>query len=86
MILTNKNEKNIVQEIHNVLQQRIQEAPESDESSTFVPYYDSILDEHDKHNLAEVKMSYMIYDKVKNQSVSSYTKKNNSSSSTSSLI
>ena len=49
-------------------------APPTDISATFVPYYDSILDETKKSTLVEIKMSPVIHDKVKNQSLINYLK------------
>jgi hypothetical protein len=45
MILTNKNEKRVVKEIHKKMKEFIKECPPNEVSSTFIPYYDSIIDE-----------------------------------------
>jgi hypothetical protein len=55
-----------VKEVHSKLVEHMKNAPPSDISSTFVPYYDSILDEAKKSNIGEIKMSSTISDKVKN--------------------
>lgn len=49
MILTNKNEKTIVKNLHEQLTKTIEDCPESEISSSFVPFYDSILDESNKN-------------------------------------
>ena len=61
--------------IHARILEHIAKAPDTDISCTFVPYYDSILDEHKKSNLGEIKMSPMIADKVRTQSLKGYFKK-----------
>ena len=48
MILTNKNQKKIVKEINALLKEKIKNCPFTDMSSTYLPYYDSILDEEKK--------------------------------------
>lgn len=65
MILTNKNQKKIVKLIQEKIQEFIQNTPPSEVSSTFAPYYDIIIDEKQKSNLQEVKMSQIVSDKVK---------------------
>jgi hypothetical protein len=54
MILTNKNEKKIVKDLCDKLKEKVRNCPFTEQTSTFVPYYDSILDEEKKSNLAEV--------------------------------
>lgn len=46
-----------------------------DVSSTFVPYYDSILDEEQKSQLGEIQMSSVCADKVISLGLSSFLKK-----------
>jgi hypothetical protein len=48
MILTNKNEKIVVKSLHEKLKSIVAVCPESEISQTFVPYYDSIIDESNK--------------------------------------
>jgi hypothetical protein len=74
MVLTNKNQKKIVKVFHSKIQEHIDNAPDTDISCTFVPYYDSILDENKKSNLGEIAMSPLIVDKVRNQSLKGYFK------------
>lgn len=66
MILTNKNQQKIVEEINAKISEHMASAPQTTISSTFVPYYDSILGEAEKSALGEIKMSPVIHDKVKN--------------------
>jgi hypothetical protein len=66
MILTNKNQKKIVKTMNEKISDYIKNVKISEVSSTFVPYYDIILDEQDKSNLGEVPMSDLISDRVKN--------------------
>ena len=51
------------------IEEHMKSVEESDVSCTFVPYYDSILDEASKSSLGEIKMSPLISDKVKNFSL-----------------
>jgi hypothetical protein len=66
LLLTNKNEKKVVKELHESIKFRTESSVLSLISSTYVPHYDSIIDENNKSNLAEVKMSDIINSKVKN--------------------
>ena len=65
MILTNKNQKKIVKELNLKLKEKIKAAVYEDYSSTFIPYYDSILDEESKSNLTEIHMTENCANKVK---------------------
>jgi hypothetical protein len=55
MILTNKNEKKIVKELCDKLKEKVRNCVFTEQSSSFIPYYDSILDEEKKSNLAEIQ-------------------------------
>lgn len=44
-------------------------AKNSEYSSTFVPYYDSIIDLKNRHELGEIKMTDDISDRVKDHSI-----------------
>ena len=57
MVLTNKNEKKIVKEVNAKLKEKLGSCPYTTESATYVPYYDSILDEEKKSDLVEDKMN-----------------------------
>ncbi len=54
MILTNKNQKKIVKYVIQKLKESVANCTYTDLSSTYVPFYDSILDEESKSNLAEI--------------------------------
>jgi hypothetical protein len=83
MVLTNKNEKKIVKEINAKLKDKIANCAFVEESNTFIPYYDSILDEEKKSNLVEVRMTEICADKVKRLGIktSFYNKKELAASS-----
>mmetsp|Transcript_19199 Transcript_19199/g.13889 ORF Transcript_19199/g.13889 Transcript_19199/m.13889 type:complete len:144 (-) Transcript_19199:585-1016(-) len=67
MILTNKNQVKIVERLAEMLAEKVKQAEFTEESQTFVPYYDSILSEEMKSELAEIKMTEMCGDRVKTQ-------------------
>ena len=70
VILTNRNQKKIVEFMNAQIDAYVTatKSQEHDEyvSSTFVPYYDAVLDESEKSALGEIKMSEEIADKVRN--------------------
>lgn len=72
MILTNDNQKKIVDDLHAKIMERMAKAAPTDTSTTFATYYDSILDESKKSMLGEIKMAAAISDKVKNQSLKNF--------------
>ena len=49
--------------------------PVRDDSCSFIPYYDSIIDENHKSDLVEVQMSDLIVDLVKTLTIQSMVKK-----------
>lgn len=80
MILTNKNEKLVVKQLNQKLKVLIEKCPEQEISFTFIPYYDSILDESKKFQLGEVRLDDRIVDKVRRQTSQSIVKKDNTNS------
>jgi hypothetical protein len=50
--------------VNEKLKEKIQNCPFIEQSSTFIPYYDSILAEEKKSNLAEIQMTEICGDKV----------------------
>ena len=75
MILTNKNQKKIVQFISQKMKESIANCEYTELSNTFVPFYDSILDEEHKSNLAEIQMTQQCASKVKSQGFKTFYKK-----------
>lgn len=74
--LTNKNQELVVNEINEKLQNYIENVEDSGFSSTFVPQYDSILNESDKSKLVEIKLDARVEDLVKKQSLNNNFKQN----------
>ena len=64
-MLTNRNEVRIVGELASILQEKVKTAAFSKESATFLPFYDSVLDEESKSELAEIALTEEAGDKVK---------------------
>lgn len=59
-VLTNKYQELVLDEIITKLQEQInlcKQMKESDETNTYVPYYDSIIDKKLRNQLCEVKMN-----------------------------
>jgi hypothetical protein len=74
MILTNKNQRKIVKEIHQKIKEKVISCEFTDLSATFFPYYDSILSEDNKSNLEEIKMTPICFGKVKGLGLQSFMK------------
>ena len=75
MILTNKNQKKIVKYLKELIKNFVQNVNRTEESNTFVPYFDTCLKEDDKKYLQEVKLSPLVNDLVKMQTIRNLMKK-----------
>jgi hypothetical protein len=67
-LLTNKYQLKVAEELTkriNKLCSGYKSSHKSDETATFVPYYDSIIDKKHKKNLCEVKTNPMILSKIR---------------------
>ena len=59
-LLVNREQEQVVDLVVEKLQQYVQNAPSSDTSMTFIPFYDTILPDNKKNLLAKVSMSPVI--------------------------
>lgn len=64
-----------MKDINLKLKDKITSCEYTELSTTFVPYYDSILDEESKSNLAEIHMAEICASKVKSQGLKTFLKK-----------
>lgn len=65
--LTTDENKRIIDELNLRIHEYICNCPEKEASSTFTPYYDVTLNESQKGQLEEVRVSSLIIDKVKSE-------------------
>lgn len=70
-MLTTDNQRKIVEEIHNKFQEYVVNSIPRQDSSTFVPFFDITLKDHEKGNLHEIPVSTLIKDQVKNALIKS---------------
>lgn len=64
-LLVNKEQEQVVNLVIEKLQQFVHNAPQSDSSLTYIPFYDTVLPMEKRNLLGQVKMSPSITEKVK---------------------
>ena len=64
-LLVNKEQEKVVNYVIEKLQTFVQDAPTSESSLTYIPFYDTILPMDKRNLLGQVKMSPLIAEKVK---------------------
>ena len=64
-LLVNKEQEQVVNLVINKLQQFVNNAPPSESTLTYIPFYDTVLPMDKRHMLAQVKMNTLIQEKVK---------------------
>ena len=63
-LLVNREQEQVVDLVVEKLQQFVQNAPQSNSSMTFIPFYDTILPQNKRNLLSKVCMSEVIQPKV----------------------